>query len=662
MRQPSCAWLQPRYASRLACRAAPSPVSELSAGIKVQEDMDDDAHLIERLGLSYDPDRIEAYFAERPDELKEHTYSAAWTLAGLALPTIGATAMTWAGLKYGKKPKDRKEEEKAWSSLRKEIAPRVAKALSDLGPTYVKFGQALASRPDLVTAEIAAGLVQLQDALPPFSPAVAQQILVQELSGRGPEAEELLASLKGAEPVAAASLGQVYKGRVGGRDVAVKVQRPEVRRSAAADAALLKAAAKAITALRMPVQKPGARALDGQLILTPLVRADVVGAVDEFCSRLFEELDYTKEAANIQHFAALYGKDGEHAAKLPSPGVRVPELIPKLCSRRVLVMEWIDGERLVPAEADGSSGHIVAPSDRPLLEVGIAATLMQLLEIGVMHTDPHGGNLLKAHHPPTSGSQLVYLDFGLIASVPLQVRDGLVCAVMYIIRQRWDRVAILFNQLMLLPDWVLENEEVLAQFTADVEAASELALDFENTGPDGVPSLHFSALLEQLALLAPRYEFRLPPYFLNNAKALGCLEGMARAADPDFNILRRMYPFALERLMKNPSASPVLQRTLRDLARDPKSGHLSRHMAMELVGIAASFQGAEKREVLKDLLRTPTGRKFALEVLAGDSLAVLDKALTRTFDFVDRVAFRVRQRFDEKWRPLHYKEWQDEED
>ncbi|CAJ1439503.1 unnamed protein product [Effrenium voratum] len=238
-----------------------------------------------------------------------------------------------------------------------------------------------------------------------------------------------------------------------------------------------------------------------------------------------------------------------------------------------------------------------------------------------MHTDPHGGNLLKGPPLKLKGKsnqplrQLVYLDFGLIADVPLQVREGLVCAVMYMVQKRWADVAGLFNQLMLLPDWVLADAETLESFTQDIEAAAKEALSF---GDDSeVPSLRFAALLEQLAFLAPRYEFQLPPYFLNNARALGCLEGMARTVDPEFNILRKVYPFALKRLLSNPSDSPVLRKTLRDLCEE--GGRLRLSRAQKLVADAARLTRKSPRSVAADALRSRGGRRFLRSLLRSEA-------------------------------------------
>ncbi|CAK9090719.1 Uncharacterized aarF domain-containing protein kinase At1g71810, partial [Durusdinium trenchii] len=132
-----------------------------------------------------------------------------------------------------------------------------------------------------------------------------------------------------------------------------------------------------------------------------------------------------------------------------------------------------------------------------------------------------------------------------------------------------------------------------------------------------VPSLKFAALLEQLALLAPRYEFQLPPYFLNNARALGCLEGMARTVDPDFNILEKVYPFALDRLLSNPSNSPVLSSTLQRLCEDDL-GHLCLAKADELVASAARLSGKRKHDVVMDSLRTKGGRRFFRKLLRNE--------------------------------------------
>jgi len=615
------------------CSTSPATKETRSHRAEVHDSIGDDvdAQIIKAVGTLYDAGRIDMYFQRHPAKLLQHGGTAVIVIGGLALSAAAGLVIT--GLKTGMTSHGG-HKDVLWSQLRKKLAPQIADALISLGPTFIKFGQALASRPDLVPPEICTELTRLQDALPPFDHGVARQILAQELEGSRDSiaASELLSSIKDAEPIAAASIGQVYKGFVDGDPVAVKVQRPSARSTAVADAALLRLLAQLVASLHVP---PAFRNTDCD---GRLVRADVVGAVDEFCSRLFEELDYHREADNLELFAALYGPGGKHAAELPAPGIRVPRLHRQLCSRRVLVMEWVDGERLMSGTP---STEQTDHSDLHLINLGIKATLSQLLDTGIMHTDPHGGNLLKVvidganednkyvtgrgswSQPPEQQlqHQLLYLDFGLVAEVPLQVRDGLVCAVLLIVQKRWRHVASLFNQLMLLPDWVMSDEVQLQSFSQDLAAAAEKCLIFDDASVSDVerrvPSLRFAALLEQLVVLAPRYEFRLPPYFVNNARALGCLEGMARSADPNFNIMRSMYPFALRRLLSNPSQSPVVQRTLRLLVRDDATGQLSAKAALELADTAAVLQGVGMRSILADALRTKGGRALARDIIRG---------------------------------------------
>jgi predicted unusual protein kinase regulating ubiquinone biosynthesis (AarF/ABC1/UbiB family) len=257
----------------------------------------------------------------------------------------------------------------------------------------------LSSRGDLVGLDTIKQLQYLQDTIPhTFTTDEAKAIILEDLGHgylediievdvrslknvtsrrSGPDSaeptakrlKELLESLSDL-PVASASLGQVYRARVDGKDVAVKIQRPRLREEIAAD---------------FLVARWGASILSK----TGLLRSDGVGAVDEYASRLFEELDYRNEAMNLERFASLYAENGTAASTLPHPGVVVPTLIPDLCSQRVLTMTWLEGEKLIGKNAT------VSAADLPLVQLGIECTLSQLLETGVLHADPHGGNLLK---------------------------------------------------------------------------------------------------------------------------------------------------------------------------------------------------------------------------------------------------------------------------
>ncbi|KAL1503349.1 hypothetical protein AB1Y20_011401 [Prymnesium parvum] len=469
----------------------------------------------------------------------------------------------------------------------------VREALAALGPTAIKLGQAAANRPDLVGVRLADELRLLQDAVAPFATPCAREIIRQELPPR--RAAELLAALPEA-PAAAASLGQVYRVRLppaaGGREVAVKVLRPDAVQTVACDLLLARRAAAWAEALRGP---------RGERLLRPAL----VGAVDEFFSRLWEEMDLQHEARNIERFRALYGPGGAAARRLRRRGeVVVPEVLRQWSGARVLTMSWVEGEPLL---ARGQA--TLAGGELPLVRFGIEATLSQMLEEGVMHCDPHGGNLLRPRGR-SARPRLAYLDFGLVSDVPLQVREALVCAVALLLFDRdVPAVASLFSELMLLP--AAELEASLPQLQARLQLLADRVLQHDG---EGLPKLRFDRLLTELALVAPQFAFQLPPYFLNNARALATLEGMARSADRDFDVLQVVYPFALRRLLSDHRGSPVLRDTLVRLTHDA-NGRLDLARVNRLLRETAQLTGRSRGRVVLDAALSKGGRGFALSVL-----------------------------------------------
>lgn len=258
---------------------------------------------------------------------------------------------------------------------------RVALALEELGPTYVKFGQALASRPDVIPQSLAYDLSSLQDNMRPFDTLVAKEIIRDELSSVMDQdsMKNFLESLTDA-PVAAASVGQVYKGYVPEYGaVAVKVQRPGIRLLVERDAALLRTLA--IWAESIPPLPTFGKTRGGRLIATELV-----DAVEEFMSRIIEELDYRNEALNVAAFASLYCR--RIGTK---PMCVVPDVLTKLCTDNVLVLEWVQGTKLTAVDSDGEGALAENAASLEIIRSGIFCTLSQLLETGVLHADPHGG-------------------------------------------------------------------------------------------------------------------------------------------------------------------------------------------------------------------------------------------------------------------------------
>lgn len=482
-------------------------------------------------------------------------------------------------------------------------AERATRALEALGPTYVKFGQALASRPDVIPTVLADALATLQDDMRPFRTEVAKAIIRADLNTTLDEAEldAFLGSFTD-EVVAAASVGQVFKARYRNVPVAVKVQRPGIRKVVERDAALLRSVAEWIESLSSPS--------GGKLVATKLV-----DAVNEFMSRIFEELDYRNEAANIATFASLYSYQGGSCEKVK---VVVPEVIPDLCSDDIIVMTWLEGTKLTSG-VNGTLNEKERAENLRLIETGIDCTLSQLLDTGVMHADPHAGNLIKTM--TEEGNRLGYLDFGLLSTVPSRVRDGLVCAVAQLVFAKdVEAVANLFGELSLLPEEVLLDPVERAALTEALEKTLAEALIYppedasHNDYATQIPKLKFDKLLDALSRLVPRFQFELPPYFINNARALSTLEGIARSLNPSFNVLQVMYPYCLNRLITNPTQSPIVDDTLQSLIRSPETGRVDRARVSKLLSDSALLTGFRQRRVLWDILSTRAGRKLTWQI------------------------------------------------
>jgi predicted unusual protein kinase regulating ubiquinone biosynthesis (AarF/ABC1/UbiB family) len=504
------------------------------------------------------------------------------------------------------------------------LASRATLALEQMGPTYVKFGQALASRPDIVPRSLATALSTLQDQMQPFDTSLARGIVRRELSSKSLSAQELedFVSSLSASPVAAASIGQVYSGTLpNNQKVAVKVQRPGIRETVEEDAELLRTMARLVETIpAIPrLQKDQDR----------LISTDLSGAVEEFMSRICEELDYRNEANNIDLFSGLYSHRRKMDGKSSNIQVVVPQPYMDLCTDNVLVMEWIDGTKLVDLQSEDSTRDSLV-----LIEQGIECTLSQLLDTGVLHADPHGGNLWKVSEVTKQGNtiqRLGYVDFGLLSSVPINVRDGLVCAVAELVFSRnVTAVANLFGELQLIPEEVLSDPSERAALSQSLNEALSEVLQYNNRdGPSTttttIPTLRFDKLLDALARLVPRFRFQLPPYFLNNARALGTLEGMAREIDPSFNVLQVLYPYALKRLLSNPNKSPVVEATLQNLIRSPVTGRVDKSRVQKLLDDSTTLTGFSRAKVVRDILSSKSGPRLARIILQEQIRQVLGR-------------------------------------
>ncbi|MBE9063368.1 AarF/ABC1/UbiB kinase family protein [cf. Phormidesmis sp. LEGE 11477] len=445
--------------------------------------------------LVYDPEAIAAYYRRRPLQILFRLMNIFWIASGYVL------GLLWDKVTGRQKINEQKRAE----GLRL--------MLTRLGPAYIKVGQALSTRPDLISPAAMAEMVKLQDQLPPFSNEIAFRFLEEEI-GQPPA---VVYSYLSDSPIAAASLGQVYKGRLKtGEDVAVKVQRPGLADQITKDIYVIR------------VLAGWATKYIGQ------IRSDLVSIVDEFGDRIFEEMDYNHEGANAQRFADLYGY---------LPEIVVPTIYTQYTGRRVLTMEWIEGVKLT--ELDELARRNIDPTH--VIEVGVQCSLRQLLEHGFFHADPHPGNLLVM-----ADGKLAYLDFGMMCQVEAYQRYGLIEAIVHMVNRDFEGLA---------QDYV--NLEFLTPDTDLSPIVPALAGVFNNALGASVAELNLKSITDEFSALMYEYPFRVPAYYALIIRSLVTLDGIAITVDPSFKVLSKAYPYVARRLLTDPA--PQLRTSLQEL-------------------------------------------------------------------------------------------------
>jgi predicted unusual protein kinase regulating ubiquinone biosynthesis (AarF/ABC1/UbiB family) len=392
-------------------------------------------------------------------------------------------------------------------------AVELREVLTRLGPAFIKIGQALSTRPDVLSSGFLEELSKLQDQIPPFSNEIAHRFIEEEL---GAPYHEIYTELS-PDPVAAASLGQVYKGRLKtGEAVAVKVQRPDLAEQITLDIYIIRG-------LAVWAQ----RAFKG-------IRSDLAAILDEFAGRLFEEMDYIREGQNSERFFALYGFLED---------IYVPKIHWEYTNTRVLTMEWIDGIKLNQPEKILAQGI----DARYLVDVGIQCSLRQLLEHGFFHADPHPGNLLAMPN-----GKLAYLDFGMMSEINVEQRYGLLLAIVHIVNREFESLAYDYVRLgFLTPDVNLEP------------IVPALSMVFDNALGASVAELNIQRIFEQLSDIMYEYPFRVPAYYALIVRSLLTMEGIAMGVDPNFKVLNAAYPYVAKRLLTD--ESPELRASLKEL-------------------------------------------------------------------------------------------------
>ncbi|AET04576.1 putative cadmium-transporting ATPase [Medicago truncatula] len=412
---------------------------------------------------------------------------------------------------------------------RKTLAKWLKESILRLGPTFIKIGQQFSTRVDILPQEYVDQLSELQDQVPPFPSETAMAIVEEELG----------APIAGIfdqfdyEPIAAASLGQVHRARLRGQEVVIKVQRPGLKDLFDIDLKNLRVIAEYLQ--KIDPKSDGAK-------------RDWVAIYDECASVLYQEIDYTKEAANAELFASNF-KNMDY--------VKVPSIYWDYTTPQILTMEYVPGIKINKIQALDQLGV-----DRKRLgRYAVESYLEQILSHGFFHADPHPGNIAV---DDVNGGRLIFYDFGMMGSISQNIREGLLEAFYGVYEKSPDKVLDAMIQMgVLVPTGDMTAVRRTAQFflnsfeerlaaqrrEKEMEAA-EVGFKKPLSKEEQVMKKkeRLAAIGEDLLSIAADQPFRFPATFTFVVRAFSVLDGIGKGLDPRFDITEIAKPYALELL------------------------------------------------------------------------------------------------------------------
>ncbi|MHC1604683.1 MAG: ABC1 kinase family protein [Candidatus Methanofastidiosia archaeon] len=389
-------------------------------------------------------------------------------------------------------PRARKKELKTKLSKRS-LAVTYRLILEELGPTFIKFGQILSTRPDMISSEYVVEFSKLQDSVKPIGFEKIKSQIEKELDA---PLDTIFTEID-KTPIASASIAQVHKATLlSGEVVAVKVQKPDVERTIAIDVEIMKNLSKRVGGM-MAQRSP----------------YDIEDIVEEFSKAIKKELDYTLEAANAEKFYREFEDD---------PTVKIPKIFEEYTTKRIMFMEYIDGIKVSEIEKLGFS----LDKRKRIAEIGAKALLKMIFTHGFFHADPHPANIFVIDEETIS-----FLDFGIVGKISKTMKKRLTDLLISIIRKDSNKIT---EFLMFIADDSDINKDELAWEIEDlIDIYYGKLLEKINMGE----------FMEDLVDIAKRYKIKIPKNFVLFGKALLMIEGVGRQLYPSFNSVEYTQPY-----------------------------------------------------------------------------------------------------------------------
>lgn len=387
-----------------------------------------------------------------------------------------------------------------WPSLKgPTVSERLRRAFEELGPTFIKLGQLLSSRPDLVTSDYAKEFKKLQDSVPSFPLEKVYEIIEEEL---GVPVNKVFKYFN-PEPLGSASIAQVHEAiLIDGSEVIVKVQRPDIREQINLDLSILNSLAKLIER-HVPESK----------------LFDPTGIVEEFSKSINNELDFRREATNAIIFRENFKDDSR---------VLIPYIYREYSSEKILVMEKIKGIRIDYTEALKNSGIDL----KFILSNLIDIYFKQIFDHGFFHGDPHPGNILI-----TDDSRIAFVDFGITGKVDEDFKESFANIALSIINQDVDLLINEYLNLGIIPEEI-DMEKLKKQLKKEIEDILYPIYVYK------IEDIKISEFIESIMRVALKHRLKFLPELILIDKVLIMLEGLTRELCPDIRIIEILKPYA----------------------------------------------------------------------------------------------------------------------